>query len=140
MEQKKVLEQLKVQGYKITPQRRALMEALFNFESPASAKEILDCIRQRFPDIGIDTIYRNLNLLIGLGVVNQINLIGTETSRFEIGDSHHHHLVCLQCGRSVCVDCSLLEQESLNLASEQGFEVVSHAFEIYGYCPDCRQQ
>lgn len=139
MKQEEFIQRLRDKGYKITPQRRAIIDTLLAYDTPPSAKEVLDSIRGRFPDISLDTVYRNLNLLADLGVVNLINLRGKETSRFEIGECHHHHLVCLQCGRSLCVDFCVMDERELAAAREQEFEVVGHAFEIYGYCKNCQK-
>lgn len=139
MNQEQLVRKLRDKGYKITPQRRAIIDALLDHAEPPSAKEVLDSVRDRFPDMSLDTVYRNLNLLADLGVVHQINLRGKETTHFEIGGCHHHHLICLKCGRSLCMEFCLLDDRGLTAAEEQGFEVVGHAFEIYGYCQACRK-
>jgi len=139
MKSEQIVRCFKKKGYKITPQRRAIINALLLAEQPATAGELLHEVRALFPDISLDTIYRNLKLLIGLGLLNQINVKSGETSRFEISDCpHHHHLVCTRCGASRCLDYCAMERGGLAAAEEHGFEVVGHVFEIYGYCPGCR--
>lgn len=137
MQHSRLLAELKRRGYKVTPQRRAILQALCAFERPPSAREILENIRVAFPEISLDTVYRNLNLLAGAGLVHQINLQARESTRYEVGGSHHHHLVCLGCGESVCVTHCAMGKRELALAREKEFRVVSHAFEIYGYCKQC---
>jgi len=137
MKQIKIIEQIKTKGFKVTPQRRAIIEALLVTEKPPTAKEVLEIVRSKFPEISLDTVYRNLNLLTEIGCLIQINLKNSERSRFEILDNHHHHLVCLGCGEAVCLErCNL--DKHMSVLREKGYDIVGHAFEIYGYCPVCR--
>lgn len=138
MNNKEIIQQIKEKGYKITPQRRAIIDALLLPGRPPTAKEILEKVRNTFPEISLDTIYRNLNLLADIGFLIQINLKNSETSRFEVIKHHHHHLICLGCGEAICLDHCVLDERDLGVARESGYEVVGHAYEIYGYCPVCR--
>jgi len=140
MEIHKIIEQVKEKGYRITPQRRAIIEALSGSGQPQTAREILSRVRTVFPDISFDTVYRNLNLLAKVGILTQINLKSGESSRFEIIDKHHHHIICLGCGESICLkDCPLNEKD-IGAAAEKGYLVTGHIYEIYGYCPVCRHK
>lgn len=134
-----ILAELKQQGFKVTPRRKAIIQTLEEFGRPITAKEIHARVKQFYPDTSLDTIYRNLNLMANLGVINQINLRGKENSRFEIGQ-HHHHLICLSCGKSQCLDQCPIDIHSILSQSSSDFFAVSHAFEIYGYCSKCRNQ
>lgn len=138
MDNKEIIQQIKDKGYKITPQRRAIIDALLLPGRPPTAKDILGKVRSTFPEISLDTIYRNLNLLAEIGFLIQINLKNSETSRFELIKHHHHHLICLGCGEAICVEHCVLDERDLDVAREKGYEVVGHAYEIYGYCPVCR--
>lgn len=133
------LHALRTKGCKITPQRRAVVAALHARAPFPTARDILDHIRQANPDVSLDTVYRNLTLLVGHGLVSQINLPGHGGSVFEIvAGRHHHHLVCLGCGRAECLDHCPVTAHDLARAEERGFAVVSHSLEYYGYCRTCR--
>ena len=134
-----IIDQVKNKGFKVTPQRRAIIDALLFLEKPPTAKEVLDIVRGKYPEISLDTVYRNLNLLAEIGCLIQINLKNNETSRFEIMKNHHHHLICLGCGEAVCLDNCILDRH-MGVLREKGYQIVGHAFEIYGYCPDCITQ
>jgi Fe2+ or Zn2+ uptake regulation protein len=136
LKQSEIIQQIKGKGFKITPQRRAIIDAMLLAERPPTAKEVLDTVRLNFPDVGLDTVYRNLNLLSEIGCVIQINLKNSETSRFEILKRHHHHLICLGCGEATCLEKCMLEKH-MDALKDQGYKIVGHAFEIYGYCPQC---
>ncbi len=139
MKGSEVIQKFKDKGYKVTPQRRAIIEALLLPGGPPTANEVLESVRVSYPGISVDTVYRNLNLLVEMGCLIQINLRNNERSRYEIIKHHHHHLVCLGCGESVCLEQCPLGKRDLDIAKEKGYEVVGHAFEIYGYCPACKK-
>lgn len=136
MNELEIIQQIKSKGFKITPQRRAIIEALLLPNRPPTARDVLDIVRHKFPEISLDTVYRNLNLLADIGCVIQINLKNSETSRFEILKHHHHHLICLSCGEAVCLEKCMLDNH-MGVLKDKGYEIVGHAFEIYGYCPSC---
>lgn len=135
-----VVAQLRKRGLRITPQRREIIKALLSSKRPLSAREIADHVRRVYPQISLDTIYRNLATMAQVGLVNQINLQNRESSRFEFqgDDGHHHHVVCLDCGVTYCVDVCPLPATTVTPPEDPGFRVVGHAFEVYGYCKSCQ--
>ncbi len=137
MTEAEIIRTIKKKGYKITAQRRAIIEALAALDGPPTAKDVYEIVRERQPDVSLDTVYRNLNLLAETGCVVKINLKNSEKSRFEILENHHHHhLVCLGCGATVCLEKCLLDMHT-EVLKDKGYKIVGHAFEIYGYCPSC---
>ena len=135
---KRIIELLQSKGYKMTPQSRTVIKALFKCGQFPTAQDILEYAKTIHPDMGIDTIYRNLNLLTEIGVVHQINMRNRDASVFELVTSHHHHLVCLGCGKTECLDYCPIAEDSEKMALEKGFEIVGHSLEFYGYCCKCR--
>ncbi len=134
-----IIKKLKDKGCKITPQRRAVIQSLAKLAKFPTALELCNDIRQANPEIGLDTVYRNLNLLADMGVVNQINLPGKDTKVFELAlGKHHHHLVCLGCGKANCLDYCPVDEQELQKAAGSKFEIVGHSLELYGYCQKCR--
>ena len=139
--QEEIIRKLRERGCKITPQRRALIASLLSFDRFPTALDVYNDIRRHTPDVGLDTVYRNLNLLIGMGVVNQINVPGKDGKVFEITLSgHHHHLVCLGCGVANCLDYCPVDEKGLQQAAGQDFQIVGHSLELYGYCPKCKNR
>lgn len=137
MKESDIIQQIKGKGFKITPQRRAIIEALLIPDKPPTAKDVLEIVRDKHPEVSLDTVYRNLNLLSDIGCIMQINLKNSEKSRFEIlKHHHHHHLICLGCGEAVCLEKCMLDKH-MGVLKEKGYQIVGHAFEIYGYCPSC---
>lgn len=140
MQRRDALDEIRHQGHKLTPQRRAVVQALQAAGHPLTAQEVFHHVRQSFPEVSLDTVYRNLRLLTDLGILHLIG--GRDSDRFELaaGTEHHHHLVCLNCGGSVCIDFCPLDQRWHDAAARHDFQITRHSFDIYGYCNACRNQ
>jgi Fur family zinc uptake transcriptional regulator len=129
---------LREKGYKITPQRRAVIAVFMNCDRFATAQQILDHVKQSHPDISLDTVYRNLILLVNLGIICEIHTPGKDSNTYElITTEHHHHLVCLDCGKTECLDFCPINKESFQLIAKKQFKITSHSLEFYGYCANC---
>ena len=136
-----IISQLKERGYKMTPQRRAVLRALTECGQFMNAQTILENVRRTHPDVGLDTVYRNLKLFISLGFVSQINHPGREGTLYELNvdKHHHHHSICLTCGKVECLDYCPVHDEELKAMTSADFRMVSHSLEIYGYCKECEK-
>ncbi len=123
-----VVAMIRGRGYKATPQRLAVLEAL-----AAEQHQSLEEIRARCPEVGLVTIYRTLDLLSEIGAVRRLDL--GDGPRYELAEDHHHHLICESCG-----GVSEFEKCPLDLRRLKGvdFEISSHTLEIYGRCAGCR--
>ena len=134
---------LREAGHKVTPQRIEVLRVLMSAGAPISAQAVLGRVKETSPGVSLDTVYRNLTLLTTTGLVTQINLQSKGIALFEFqGAAHHHHAICLQCGQSLCVSgCPLPTLQALPMPEgDTGFKVVSHAFEMYGYCSACQSR
>lgn len=136
----KIITLLRQRGYKITPQRRAVITALLECGKFSTAHQILSYVKESFPDMSLDTVYRNLGLLVDLGLANEIQIKGRRDGNlFEIILSHHHHhLVCIGCGKAECIDFCPINPDAIKKAEEGGFQIASHSLEFYGYCQNCK--
>jgi Fe2+ or Zn2+ uptake regulation protein len=134
-----IIKILKEKGCKITPQRRAVVQSLLDLGKFPTAQEIHNSIKKVQPDVGLDTVYRNLNLLVAIGLVNQISVPGKDTKVFELAlGAHHHHLICIGCGEANCLDYCPVDEKGLQKAAGSEFEIVGHSLELYGYCKKCK--
>lgn len=120
--------------------RRVVVEFLGRQDCCLSAQEIHDAVRASGTRIGIASIYRTLEGLADLDLVQRVDL-GDGISRFERADpggDHHHHLVCGDCGKVEPFEDPALEQAIAGVAGGRGYEVAAHEVVLRGACGDCR--
>ena len=130
---------LKEKGFKLTPQRRLIVEYIHDNDSHLTAEEILNYLESRAPGVNKSTVYRTLDLLEGAGCVLKSEIDG-HFIYHHAEEGHHHHLVCLACGRVIEVDCTAFAAASAAAGRAHGFEIASTQVELAGYCVDCRQK
>ncbi|MFA5576440.1 MAG: Fur family transcriptional regulator [Tissierellaceae bacterium] len=131
-------------GYKLTTQRRAILKAMIeNQDDHLSIDEIYNIVRKEYPELGIATVYRTLQLFEKLDIVYKLNF-DDGCSRFELSSEsdshHHHHLICLKCGKVTEVKIDLLEALEGEIEREGQFTIVDHNVKFYGYCSDCKNK
>lgn len=136
-------DKLKETGFKITPQRRAIVEILLkNNHTHLSSEEIYDLVREDCPEIGLATVYRTMQLLDEIGAISKLNL-DDGCIRYEIclnkDDSHnHHHLICKKCGKIMEAKEDLLDSIESEIQKLYNFEILDHDVKFYGLCEDCK--
>ncbi|MBC2577557.1 transcriptional repressor [Peptostreptococcus russellii] len=135
-------EKLKATGFKITPQRRAIIEVLIeNENSHLSSEEIYDKVRVNCPEIGLATVYRTMQLLDDINGISKLNL-DDGCIRYELNlegedTHHHHHLICKECGSITEVKEDLLEEIESKVEDRYNFRIKDHDLKFYGLCESC---
>lgn len=138
-------EKLKATGFKITPQRRAIIEVLIENENAhLSSEEIYDKVRVNCPEIGLATVYRTMQLLDEINGISKLNL-DDGCIRYEINiegenNHHHHHLICKSCGAIIEVKEDLLEAIEEKVEKTYKFNIKDHDLKFYGECSDCHNK
>ncbi len=130
---------LRERGYRLTPQRLMVLEAIHDAESHVSAEEIYAQVRARYPEVNISTVYRTLELLKKLELVTETDLGGGILRYHHVDKGHHHHLICQKCGRMFDLDESVLDSLSGALIREYGFVPDLRHLAIFGRCLDCQK-
>lgn len=132
---------LKDCGYKLTNQRKAIIEVLCEHEGQfISAEDIYIKSREKYHDTNFSTVYRNLNIFEEVGIIHNMRIDG-DAAVYEIVDSteHHHHIICKNCGRTEIIDYCPLD-EILPKLKSKNFTLTDHKFELYGYCKECEKK
>jgi len=124
-------------GVRFTKQRTAVIGALDELDDFRSTQEIHDYLRHKGETVGLTTVYRTLTALAESGDVDVIVREDGESVYRSCSDTHHHHLVCRACGKTVEVEGPAVESWADKVSIEHGFTDVSHTLEIFGFCPDC---
>lgn len=136
-------ERLKEKGYKLTTQRRVILDVIIeNQGQHLNPEEIYDRVKDKYPEIGLATVYRTLQLLDDLNIIHKLNF-NDGCSRYEVNsntsDHHHHHLICLDCGKVIEVEIDLLDDLEEKIEQDGEFKVVDHRVKFFGYCKDCQK-
>jgi Fur family ferric uptake transcriptional regulator len=120
--------------------RRRVVEVLGQQDCCLSAQEIHDAVRAQGRRVGIASVYRALEGMDELGLVQRVDL-GDGVARFEpahSGGDHHHHLVCDDCGKVEPFEDASLESAIERVAEGRGYSVAAHDVVLRGACEDCR--
>jgi Fur family transcriptional regulator, ferric uptake regulator len=125
-------------GYRLTSPRRALARLVASRDGHFSADELLTESRRARLGVTRATIFRSLDVLADLGVVERLDLPTGEHAFVACEPSHHHHVVCSSCGRSTGVADHGLEAVAEAIGRETGYRVDTHRLELFGRCPECR--
>lgn len=128
-------------GHRSSAPRAAVVALLGRQRCVLSAREISDRLNAEGNSVGIATVYRTLELLARLRLVQRLDM-GTDPARYEPampgGDHHHHHLVCEQCSEVTPFDDPALELAIDRLSRELDYRVGDHDVVLRGLCPECR--
>ena len=129
-------QRLRDAGYKLTPARKAVLQAISQGPSHLKPSEIWRQGRALYPALGRATVYRTFEILTQMGILRPITL-GNSVSYIRV-QGGHHHLVCSRCGAVIDFD-ECVTQELAQLLQEQlGWEIHSHLLEFYGRCQACQ--
>jgi len=130
---------LRQEGYKLTPQRHAVLKVIAASSDSLTPEDIHERARIHSPGIGLITVYRTLGLLSDLSLVCRLHAPdGCRGYMMRRPTEHHHHVVCSSCTKVVDFKgCGLSDLEQ-KLLDETGFDINGHLLEFYGLCPECR--
>ena len=131
--------ELRVRGYRLTPRRLMVVEAMASHGGHMTVEEILARVQTRYPTTNKTTVYRTLELLCRLGIVVVTDL-GSGRLEYELTSNPHHHLICERCGMRIEVDDRLLEPLRTSLWQHYGFCTNLDHFALFGVCPECNRQ
>lgn len=123
-------------GWRITDQRRTLVQIFVDDPGYLSPKDVYDLLSQKYPSVSFDTVYRNLRMMSEMGVLEQFYFMdGGLKFKANCLTHHHHHLICVNCEKTLTFDYCPMDQ-MINLPDT--YKIMGHRFEIYGLCEDCQ--
>jgi len=135
-----MLRKLRETGFRITPQRLAILKILAESKGHPGAEEIHAAVRVNFPTTTIATVYKTLALLKSIGEVLELEFSGDYNRYDGKKPGPHPHLICIKCKKIVDPELASLADMTEKLALESGYELITHRLDFYGICPQCQRK
>lgn len=132
----RILAQLRAAGGRVTPARRALVGALLEADGHVTADDLAEAVQHSHPDVHRSTIYRTLDALEELGVVDHVHL-GHGRAVYHLLDDPHQHLVCEVCNAVIEAPDELFKPLARQLVDDYGFVLRPNHFAVLGRCAAC---
>ena len=133
---------------RLTKPRRAILDVLHHMGRHLSAEQIYKATSRLSSSVGLATIYRNLELLVRIGLVWKFD-VGDNKARYEMAkypdESHHHHLICKKCNSIIDYSDSVDNQKDFikirekNLSRKYNFKIENHCVDFFGLCNKCNK-
>lgn len=137
-EEKDYIQILHANGYRVTPQRLIVLDAVCDIGGHATIGDIYGRVKELDPTIDQSTIYRALDVLCVVGLV-VVSEIGDTGKVYKIaGTAQHHHLICHACGKVLTIDTQTLQPLFGHIRLQYGFEVDGDHLALTGLCQHCR--
>lgn len=129
---------LREEGFRITPQRIAIVEYLLKTDDHPSAEHIHKIVQKKYPMVSLSTVYKTLDLLREKKLVNEIKVEGE--ARFDAHTDEHINLVCMNCGKIDDIDEDSLREIQTKVARKSKYVILKSNFELFGYCNNCKSK
>ena len=132
-----IIQKLRDNGHKITPQRLAIVKILAKSEGHPSVENIYDQIKKDFPTMSLATVYRNIVLIKSLGEVLELGF-PDGSNRYDGNRPYPHpHVICIKCKKIVDPDLESLDEMKKEVALETNFKILYHRLDFFGICGTC---
>lgn len=129
---------LRKEGFRITPQRIAIVDYVMKSEEHPSAEQIHQFIQKKYPMVSLSTVYKTLDLMRSNKLVNEIEVKGE--SRFDANTGEHINLVCLNCGKIEDLDDEAIKEIQSRVEKRSRYRILRGSFDFYGYCNLCKSK
>jgi Fe2+ or Zn2+ uptake regulation protein len=130
--------QLRERGFRMTPQRMAILHVLLHEGTHLSPTEVFARAKKALPGLTETTVYRTLDFLCENGLVHSAALRGGHRV-YEIFQQDHHHLICRKCGGELQIEHAPLEKVYAELEASSGFRFIDSHVTFFGLCPGCQE-
>jgi len=135
---KEWLAKLQQSGYRLTEPRRAIVELLASSLRAMDPLALFDAGRRAYPSLGLVTVYRTLEKLEELGLIQRVHQPGGCNLYLRASRGHEHMLICTACGQVRFFSGDDLRGLFESLAQHSGYQITEHWLQLYGLCPACR--
>lgn len=134
-----VFQNLRSKGLRVTPQREKILQIFMELPDGThlSAEDLYKVLEEKNENISLATTYRTLKLLSQFGYLRELDFAeGHKHYELNKDKRPHHHIICLNCNKTMEFEDDMVNQIGYRIAAEKGVEVVDIQFKIYAICPD----
>jgi Fur family peroxide stress response transcriptional regulator len=135
-----IVAKLKTRGYRLTPQRLAVLKILAESTDHPSAEQIYARVRVDFPMTSLATVYKTVTLLKDVGEVLELGFSDDSNHYDAKNPQPHPHLICVQCRSITDPVMNVLGTLANEVATETGYEILNHRLDFFGICPQCQRR
>ena len=133
-----IVDALDLAGYRLTSPRRQVARLIAEHGGHFTALELEAAARDRRIGISRATLFRTLDLLTELRVVERMDLPSGEHAYVPCAPAHHHHVICSRCGRTTEVEDAGVAEAVAEIARRSGYRIDTHRLELFGLCRHCQ--
>ncbi len=135
------LDRLQQNGYRVTAPRQAVVEAIACSPYVLNPLEVYEIARQRYPKLGLVTVYRTIDKLEEIGLLQRVHQHSSCQGFVAASPGHQHLLICQGCGRVQKFNGDLEQIDLLETAVEldSGYRIQDHWLQLFGLCAECQQ-
>lgn len=137
---KVIIEELRKRGFKLTRQRRDIIDVISTSQEHLTPARIFEKLRWKERGTGLVTVYRTLEILEQNGMLCELHIGDSCRSYLKRPGGHHHHLVCHDCGKVVDFTVCELNKLEQHLMKTTGFQIDRHLLEFMGSCRSCQEK
>lgn len=132
--------ELNSRGWRLTPQREKILQVFQDLPkgNHLSAEELHHVLHQQDEGISLSTIYRSVKLMSRMGILRELELAEGH-KHYELNQPfpyHHHHLVCIQCNKTIEFNNDLILKHSLKQCEKEGFQLIDCQLTVMTICPE----
>jgi Fur family transcriptional regulator, peroxide stress response regulator len=135
-----IIQKLRGNGHKITPQRLAIVKILAKSEGHPSVEHIHARVKEDFPTMSLATVYKNIILIKSLGEVLELGFPDGSNRYDGNKPTPHPHVICIKCKKIVDPDLDSLDEMQKEVAAETNFKILNHRLDFFGICRDCLEE
>lgn len=131
------LTKLQTHGYRLTESRRAVVEVMGSSDRALSPIEVFDIARTKYANIGLVTVYRTLEKLEELKLIQRVHQPQGCQSFIAAFTGHQHLILCSECGKVTFFEGDDLDIFFQSISNETGYEILDHWLQLFGICQEC---
>ena len=130
---------LKSKKLKVTPQRIAIFNVLYNSTEHPNAETIYNKLSQTYPTMSLATVYKTLDAFKKTNLVQELN-VGEDSYRYDANTKPHPHILCLKCNKVDDIQTEILNNLKNSVQTYTNYTITNQQVYFYGYCPNCKDK